>query len=529
MKPILIPEDFDLLRLYEDKGDALWTVDDLALYVSAGTPELPTNNGLGVLADAISCIATHQLNGQDEIVMQYPITGWLFDQIQLRAIIMARVDRTRGNQPYRIYRITKPINGIITIYGRHLAYDLAGIVVRPYSSLTITDALAGLSEYAVTENPFTFSTTRTTTANFKVTIPTPVWSLMGGQTGSLLDVYGGEYTFNGYSITLENRVGADNGVSVRYGVNMTNLEQDASCADCYTGVIAYWQRDDAVVYSDLADASGTYGYTKVKVVDMSDKWEEQPTKAQLTEAAEKYIKNNNIGVPKVSWMVAFVPLDMTEEYKDIAALEAVALGDTVKVKFVKLGVDASARVSEIKWNVLLDRYISVSLGSVKSNIANTIASQGREIDTLPTEDDVKKVAYAVASGIVADWIKTGEISADRIKGGTLTLGGDLDSAGVIDLYDELNHFFGKIYSSGIWLGSGGYSTMTNKNGFGIRKTVESVVNGLALLTRRYIDNSDMGGLYLSELKNGTLTTNIEMLGDGTINCKKLFVNGHEIT
>lgn len=529
MKPILIPEDFDLLRLYEEKGDALWTVDDLALYVGAGTPELPTNNGLGVLADASYCVATHELNGEDELVLKYPITGWLFDQIKLRAIIMARVDRTRGNQPYRIYRITKPLRGVITVYARHLVYDLDGVVVNPYSAVTICDALSGLQKHAVVENPFVFSTTRETVANFKVDVPSSVWSLMGGQRGSLLDVYGGEYSWNGYNISLENRVGADNGVSVRYGVNMTDLEQDENCANCYTGVVAYWQREDVVVYSDLADASGTYGYTKVKTVDMSDKWEDQPTKAQLTEAAERYIRNNNIGVPKVNWEVAFVPLDTTEEYKDIAALEAVSLGDTVNVKFIKLGVDASSRVVKISWDVLLDRYISVSLGSVKSNIANTIASQGREIDILPTEDDVKKVAYAVASGLVADWIKAGTISADQIRGGTLKLGGDMDKSGVIDLYDEMNHFFGKIYSSGLWLGSGGYSSTHNKNGFGVRKSVEGVVKALATVTRKRDNDVDMGRFLLSQLEDGESVPNIEMTGDGTINCKRLIVNGHEIT
>lgn len=400
MRPYLIPKDFDLQQLCDSSGTPLFDSNNLALYVQNASPSVPTNNGIGVLSDAISCIVTHQLNGEDELKMTYPITGQFFDQIEPRAVIVADVERTRGNQPYRIYRITKPINGKVTIYARHLAYDLQGVVVEPFSAPTIQAALAGLKTHAMTLNPFSFSTTRTTVSAFRVKVPTSVWDLMGGQQGSLLDVYGGEYTFDGYNISLENHVGANNGVSVRYGVNMTDLTQDENIANCYTGVVAYWADEDGnVVYSPVVSAAGTYGYVKVLSVDMSDKWENKPTVAQLSAAASAYITANEIGVPKVSWTVGFVPLDTTEEYKHLAILERVSIGDTVTVKFEKLAVDASARVNKIVWDVLLDRYDSVSLGSVKNNIADTIAAQAREIASIPTKTEVKSLATQISTAL----------------------------------------------------------------------------------------------------------------------------------
>ena len=399
MRPYLIPKDFDLQRLCDSNGKYLFDSNNLALYVRDPNPSVPANNGVGVLSDAISCIVTHQLNGEDELKMTYPITGQLFDQIEPRAVIVADVERTRGNQPYRIYRITKPINGKVTIYARHLAYDLQGVVVEPFTASTIQAALSGLKSHAMTINPFTFSSTRTTASTFRVRVPTSAWDLMGGQQGSLLDVYGGEYTFDGYNIALENRVGADNGVSVRYGVNMTDLQQDENIANCYTGVVAYWANEDEVVYSPVVSVAGTYGYVKILSVDMSDKWEEKPTVAQLSAAASTYITANKIGVPKVSWTVGFVPLDTTEEYKDIAILERVSIGDTVTVKFERLGVDASARVNKIVWDVLHGRYDSVSLGSVKANIADTIAGQAREIANIPTRAEVKSLSAQISTAL----------------------------------------------------------------------------------------------------------------------------------
>jgi len=397
-KPYLIPKDFDLAQLCDSSGTPLFTSGNLALYVLKDAPSVPTNNGIGILGDAISCLAPHELNGMDELTMTYPITGQFYDQIEARAVIVANVGRTRGNQPYRIYRITKPLNGIVTVYARHLVYDLMGIPIEPFEASNISAALEGMKTHAMVNNPFTFTSTRSTAAKFRVRVPSSAWALMGGQEGSLLDVYGGEYAFNGYNISLENHVGADNGVSVRYGVNMTDLKQDENISNCYTGVVAYWADEGGnVVYSPVVSAGGTYGYVKILSVDMSEKWENKPTKAQLISAANTYITANEIGVPKVSWTVGFVPLDITEEYKHLAILERVSIGDTVGVKFERLGVDAKARVIKIVWNVLRDRYESVSLGSYKANIADTIAKQAREIASIPNKAEVKSLAQQISA------------------------------------------------------------------------------------------------------------------------------------
>ena len=358
---------------------------------------------------------------------------------------------------------------------------------------------------------------------------------MGGRQGSLLDVYGGEYSFNGYTVSLENSIGSNRGVSVRYGVNMTDFEQDSNCADCYTGVVAYWANDTDVVYSPVVSALGTYGYVKILSVDMSTRWEEKPTEAQLTSAASTYITSNQIGVPKVSWRVNFVPLDTTEEYKNYAVLEQVALGDTVTVKFEKLNVDATARVNSIEWDVLLDRYVSVNLGSVKSNISDTIAGQGKQLSVTPTQDEVEKIAHIVAAKITADYLEATTISANQIEGGTLSLGKQLNEAGWIRIYDEQNHFIGAMYNRGVWFGSGSFSSLQNTTGFTIRKVYDDDgnVQNLVWIGRVADANTsgvDNGIVQVSSVDDqGNKTVNAYITGDGTIVCKALYVNGQPVT
>ena len=216
--------------------------------------------------------------------------------------------------------------------------------------------------------------------------------------------------------------------------------------------------------------------------------------AELRAKAQAYIKENNIGIPSVSVSVSFVALWQTEEYKDIAPLERVKLCDTVTVSYEKLGVDVKAKVVKTVYNVLEDKYSSLEIGEIRSNLAGTIAAQNRELaaqqkeilekpskgfldaavknatnwitganggyvvlhkdandqpyeilimdtDNMETAQHVwrwnkngwgysengyhgpYKLAATIDGGIVADFITTGTMLANRIKGGTLELGG----------------------------------------------------------------------------------------------------------
>jgi len=58
------------------------------------------------------------------------------------------------------------------------------------------------------------------------------------------------------------------------------------------------------------------------------------------------------------------------------------------------------------------------------------------------------LAMTMDGQIVADYITTGTLSADRIKGGTLTLGGVSESNGTIDVYDAWNRLTAR------WIGGG---------------------------------------------------------------------------
>lgn len=359
-----------------------------------------TSNGIGALSNVISCKVKQELNGEYELEMQYPVSGLHYAYIALRTTIKAKPDKVTEPQIFRVYRITKPLAGIVTIYARHIVYDLAGIPVRPFTKNGAAATMEGLKNEAVVDCPFEFLTTVNNGNAFTVEAPTSIWTLLGED--GFLASYGGEYTFDNYRVTLNGRRGADNGVAIRYGKNLMDLEQEANCANCYTGVYPYWKKEDEVVTlaEKIVNASGNFDYTRIMPLDLSDEFDEKPTEDQLREAADFYMEAHSIGTPEVSWRVEFVALEDTEEYKGKGVLERISLGDTVLVEFDKLGVNASARAVATVYDSIVERYDSITLGNVKPNIAQTISDQKKEIDKKPSKGMVEKISDGLAAAVM---------------------------------------------------------------------------------------------------------------------------------
>ena len=361
-----------------------------------------TTNGEGILSDAISCTVFQALNGEYELQMEYPVDGVHFKEISSRSIITAKPDKISDEQPFRVYRITKPLNGIVTVYARHIAYDMSGYAVTPFTAASLGLALVGLKENATPACPFTFQTDKSVSSNFAVSVPKSLWSCLGGSEGSILDTYRGEWEFNGFSAYLHNKRGMNRGVSIRYGKNLTSYEQDINCENVYTDVYPYWSNgtDLVTLTEKTIPVEGAFNFARVLSLDLSGSFQERPTEAQLRTRAERYIAENEVGVPDISWKVEFVQLEASEEYKDRAILDHISLGDTVTVIFEKYGIEATARAVEVQFNVLLDRYDSVTLGKVKTNMADTIVAQQKEIDSKPSVTLVEQIAESLADSIL---------------------------------------------------------------------------------------------------------------------------------
>ena len=369
--------------------------------------ELFRSLGYGGLSEARSCRVRWQANGIYELEMRYPVIGRRFRDLAQRRLILASVGPDEEEQPFRIYRITKPLNGMCTIYARHTAYDLMGYTVRPFAADSLAAAVQQLNTGAVTTpHGFEIATDKSSAAAVTINTPRSVWSMLGGQRGSLLDVYGGEWDFDRFTATLRQRLGEDLGVAVRYGVNLQTFEQDENISKTWTAVQPFWLSADGtqtVVLPEDTISTGTFTYTRILVLDLSAEWQEPPTVEQLRARTQRYISANQVGVPAVGLDISFIPLDQTEEYKEYTFLNKIHKGDTVTVEFpmaydpdtgeVVAIASTSARAVEYVWLPMEDKYESVRLGSVKANFVTALAQVQKEVASIQTVTPLADVVY----------------------------------------------------------------------------------------------------------------------------------------
>ena len=358
-----------------------------------------TYNGIGFLIDATKCIVTEERNGSYECLLQYPITGQWYAQIEDGCIIKAKANDTSEPQLFRIYKSSKPLNGIVTYSAEHISYDLNGIPtlgffvnnVTPQMAITQAIQEAGLS------SPFTATSDITTLNSTAILTPCSVRAILGGQAGSILDVWGGELEFDNFIVRLHNRRGSDSGVSIEYGKNLKDLKQESNIAECYTHIMPYavcseetekGEQNQACVYLSEKVLPLSFceniGHNKAYIMDFTDRFKdgEEITESALRAKAIEYIGATQLGTPKVTLNVSFVQLWQTEEYKNIAPLERVKLCDIVTVKFSELGVESKAKVIKTVYDALNERYESVTLGDVKETFSDTVIETGKQIATV---------------------------------------------------------------------------------------------------------------------------------------------------
>ena len=368
-----------------------------------------TSNGLGVLNDSVSAIVREERNGAYELTMEYPADGIHFSDISTRCIILAKPNPTDSPQPFRIYRITKPIGGIVTIYAQHISYDLSGVAVSPFSANTLAEAISAMQSHALpSDQPFTLTTDMDKGTGLSITTPASFRAMMGGQENSLIDIYGGEYSYDKYSIVLNANRGEDRGFTLRYGKNLTSFEQDENCAAVYSHIYPYWTDGTTTVevnngeYGKLVPTTGVeLPYTKILPKDLSSYFENQPTAADLLTTAKLYASKAQLGIPKVSLTVSFAQLEEN-------GINRVDLCDTVTVVFPKMGVNATAKVVTAEYDVLLERYTTLEIGSSTQGIADTIASQQYQIESIPSSAAMQEAILKATA-----WI-TGTVDAGKV-------------------------------------------------------------------------------------------------------------------
>ena len=396
-----------------------------------------TTLGYGVLSEAISCTVTEELNGSFELEMRYPVTGLHGEYVQPGNIIVCTSSISSGRQAFRIYEVTQEINGLATIHARHISYDLNGYPVDTFTASTLSASLSGLLTNAVLDTPpFTIQADFETTADFEVTEPSPIRSWFGGREGSIIDIYGGEWLYDNFSCTLKSRRGADNGARAQYSKNISSYTKNVKSDSQYTHVCAVWTdlETGASARGDFI-ATGAGGVTKVKFLDASTEYQDQPTTAQLnTYATARAADYSNLAL---NIAVDVIPLNSIQDI--------IELGDTVHV-YYQNDIYTSRCVSVV-WNVIKEKYDRITVGALKTSFASSI-SQSVAADGYATKKDVQSMIQKAAPVRIVDSGEDNGWQYKKFSDGTyeahkrLTVGSDAISTAFGSLYASTPYDFG---------------------------------------------------------------------------------------
>lgn len=341
-----------------------------------------TNNGVCRLRDCGSCAVTEERNGIYECDFTYPVSAEKYSEIYPGRIIYAETDRKGTLQPFDIVGYSKPIDGMVSFHAVHVSYRLNKVVARGTSISSLADALDMLRA-GVPESGFGFHTDKTSTGNMAAAdgVPRTVKSMIGGVEGSILDSYGGELKWDGFDVNILNQRGQQRDVPIRYGLNLSDYKEDADYSETYTACIPYWAGsedgeeggDVIVVGSMVSSGVASYdGRIDCMPLDLSDKFETQPTVAQVEAEGLRYMQASQSSLPTQSIEVSFVDLRDTLEYQGIAPLLEFGLCDTVPVVFPRYGMDGYFKVVKTVYNVLSERYDSMELGALSTTLAQAL-------------------------------------------------------------------------------------------------------------------------------------------------------------
>nr|DAZ85038.1 MAG TPA: tail protein [Caudoviricetes sp.] len=344
-----------------------------------------TSFGIGALAKCTYCQVTEERNGAYELVLKYPSKGRMYPELISGMILKVRANETSGLQLFRIYRVTTPLGGIVTVYAAHISYDLSAIAVIPWSDPCISpiNVFHNLFHNTATPCRFSYQTEYDTEKAFSVQKPQSVRACLGGVSGSVLDVWGGEYEWDNFTVKHHRHRGSETGVVVEYSKNLTSLDHDADASDCYTDLYPYavmTDEDGNETVVTIPNRLITDGFINVDshrrtlIKDFSDQFEfgTTITPDALRTKAEAWLESNPLGRSEAVITVAFEPLRNRPGYSDV--LEHVSLCDVVTIRHAELGIAVKTKVIKTVYDTLAEKYVSVSLGKARQSLISSVNS-----------------------------------------------------------------------------------------------------------------------------------------------------------
>lgn len=429
----------------------------------------------------------------------------------------------QGDQAFRITNVDKTRKKI-TLKANHIFYDSVNYVIKDSYVVekNCNDALDHLNSATDNTSPFDTTSDINTINSYRC-----VRKSLYEAIQVVLERWGGHLVRDNFDIKIMNSIGNDNGVVVRYGKNLKNI-QASYVWDAVATKLMPVGADGLLLPEIWLYSDNTYDipYSKVVSFDQSEIEEDnyideeaynQALIDDLRQKGNDYLATNS--VPMVNYT-----LD--------ANLERISdVGDTIEVIDERLGINLLTHLIAYDYNCILDKYTTLQFGNFtpkleglmetiadatnqaieenNSVIRVTLSNELQEatdkiwnalgssyviydgdkilvLDRIPKEtaqnviminsggigfsntgiSGTFKSAWTIDNQLNMENIDVINLTADLIKGGTLKLGSNLNQYGQMEIYNETNTLIAEMNKNGFKMygQDGSYILINNQVG-----------------------------------------------------------------
>jgi len=358
---------------------------------------------LGTLTNCLKCEVTEVRNGTYTLSLETTVNDECANLILSQRMIGVKPNPTDNMQFFEIQKTERTLDGIIKAEAKHIkclcfAICTDGDNATPEEPIIYNGTAQGtwneiVTDYISSTVPFSFTSNIGTVADFKLglTISETLGNILGGKEGSFLDVYGGEYKWDNFNIYLYASRGVNRNYKIKYGQNISDASQTESCENVYSHILPYalisTSRSSKVSISAplVAIPNSSSVYQKVYNLDCTELLDPyvygpttqagtitlQQAQAMMTAYALQYASINGLGNLNIN-------IDVTLR-AELDEMSQIGLCDTIKVILDPFGTSATAKITSVTYDALLERWNKIVIGSPKITVADLILDKRRFI------------------------------------------------------------------------------------------------------------------------------------------------------
>ena len=318
------------------------------------------------LPDCTEATVRREINGEFSLTFTMPRGAQFAEELLLGRAVKALVNEEGREQYFIVKSRRRSLTGGFEIYAEHQSYLFNGVLLGANTANpggyvgVVFQAIRTYAVPSITDiSTWTYSRTAGARADFPARPgPKTVTEMLKDH---LIGSAGGELIMDGFNVEYVDRTGQDRGASYRYGVNLTEMDAEDILDNYASGIYPFWgaagdeSKPIVTIPGGIITLTGNYPIAYIVPVDLTDRFETQPTQQELQEAAEDYALVNK---------VEGVPLSIRVARARLEGDEPVDLGDAVKVVNTPWGIDSKTRIMAMDVDALRGRVKTVELGTI---------------------------------------------------------------------------------------------------------------------------------------------------------------------